>query len=55
MRHSGDVMIVVMMCFQAVQAAVDHQLHSLSSSHPHQRVALVTFSDEVRTSIQTHS
>ena len=33
--------------WQAVQAAVDHQLNSLISSHPHQRVALITFSDEV--------
>jgi hypothetical protein len=32
---------------QAVQAAVDHQLHSLTSSHPHQRVALISFGDEV--------
>jgi hypothetical protein len=32
---------------QAVQAAVDHQIHSLTSSHPHQRVALITFGDEV--------
>ena len=31
-----------------MQAAVDHQLSALASSHPTQRVSLVTFSDEVR-------
>jgi len=34
---------------QSVQAAVDHQLTNLTSSHPSQRVSLVTFGDEVRT------
>ena len=39
--------VAVLLSVQAVQAAVDHQIHSLTSSHPHQRVALITFSDEV--------
>lgn len=33
---------------QSVQAAVDFQLGELAKTHPAQRVALVTFSDEVR-------
>ena len=32
---------------QSVQAAVDSQLTQLTSTFPSQRVALVTFSDEV--------
>ena len=32
---------------QGVQAAVDHQLTLLASAHPSNKVALVTFGDEV--------
>ncbi|XP_041351713.1 uncharacterized protein LOC121370501 [Gigantopelta aegis] len=32
---------------QAVQAAVDHQLEEMSREHPHRRVALITFDNEV--------
>ncbi|KAK3593841.1 hypothetical protein CHS0354_011443 [Potamilus streckersoni] len=32
---------------QSVQAAVDHQLEQMCKDHPHRRVALVTFNNEV--------
>jgi len=34
-------------CFQSIQAAVDHQLTTLARDNPSQRVAVVTFGDEV--------
>ena len=34
---------------------MDHQIHSLTSSHPHQRVGLITFGDEVSNSIGVYS
>ena len=33
---------------QSVQAAIDHQLHEMERDFPNRRVALITFSNEVR-------
>ena len=47
-RQRRDVTYVSRL--QSVQAAVDFQLEELAKTNPSQRVALVTFSDEVHKS-----
>ena len=38
----------VVLIIQCVQAAIDHQLTTLAQNNPSQRVAIVTFGNEVR-------
>ena len=38
----------VLVTMQSVQAAVDHQLQAIAQNNSAQRVALVTFGDEVK-------
>ena len=39
--------IILIFYSQSIQAAVDQQMESLARTHPSQRVALITFNDEV--------
>ena len=39
---------IILVILQCVQAAIDHQLTLLAQNNPSQKVAVVTFGDEVR-------
>ncbi len=43
-----------LLVLQSVQAAVDHQLTTLARASPSQKVAIITFSDEVSKYMYVH-
>lgn len=45
---SGIFTLFLIIVFQAVQAAVDHQLEQMKKNFPDRRIALVTFNNEVK-------